>query len=196
MRHSRDMTRQTHERARAPLRAARAEVYAPGVGDVKPMRAEVDVALPPELRAPGGAVATLEARPEGEVLRVRDREGRLLLEVHEDGSVVLRVSEGDLRLISESGRVHIEGREGVHVSGPRVTIEAAHLRQVVGVLETHARRIVEKARDAYRDVEGISQLRAGQIRVAAVKTFRVLAERVRMRAKKDAKVQGEKIYLG
>jgi hypothetical protein len=151
---------------------------------------------PVELRSVTGVVAAIEAREAGDVLSVRDARGRLLVEVREDGAVVLHVPEGDLILRAETGRVRIEGADGVHVAGPRVTIETPHLRQVVGVLETHAKRIVEKAKDAYRDVEGLSQTRAGQVRIVAQKTFRAIAERVRMRASKDAKVQADKIYLG
>lgn len=118
------------------------------------------------------------------------------MEVREDGTVVLHAREGDLELRAEHGRVRIEGSEGVHIGGPRVVVETPHLRQVVGILETHANRIVEKAKDSYRDVEGMAQTRAGQVRIVAEKTFRALAERLRMRAKKDAKVQADKIYLG
>lgn len=154
------------------------------------------VAKPAELRTISGLVAALEARTGEDVLAVRDPRGRLIVEVREDGTVVLHVREGDLELRAEKGRVRIEGAEGVHIGGPRVTVETPHLRQVVGVLETHAKRIVEKAKDAYLDVEGIAQTRAGQVRIVAEKTFRTIAERLRMRAKKDAKVQGDKIYLG
>lgn len=149
-----------------------------------------------ELRTVSGLVAALEPHGGADVLRIRDPQGRLLVEVREDGTVALSVPHGDLELRAHNGRVRIEGSEGVHVSGPQVTIETPRLRQVVGVLETHARRIVEKAKDSYRDVEGVSQTRAGSIRMVAKKTFRAIAERVRMRAQKDAKIQGDKIYLG
>ena len=52
------------------------------------------------------------------------------------------------------------------------------------------------ARDAYREVDGLSQLRAGHLRMVARDTFRAFADRLRMKAKKDAKIDGEKIYLG
>lgn len=149
-----------------------------------------------EIRTVSGLVAALQRRADGDRIGIRDAQGRLLVEVRPDGGVVLHVQEGDLELRAANGRVVIDGRAGVHIEGPRVTVETPHLRQVVGVLETHARRLVEKAGDAYRDVEGMSQLRAGQVRIVAQKTFRALAERLRMRAKKDAKVNADKIYLG
>lgn len=148
-----------------------------------------------EIRTRAGASAALEAIEGRDLLRVRGPDGRLLVEVAEDGSVTLCVPRGDLRLRAE-GRVCIEGAEGVEIKGPLVHVEASNLRHVVGVLETRARRIVERTKDAYRDVEGVSQLRAGQVKLVAKKTLRVMAERLRFRAQKDAKVQGEKIYLG
>lgn len=149
-----------------------------------------------EIATSGGILAQVLARPGGDVLRVRDRSGRLVLDVSEDGAVVLHVADGDLELRAPQGRVRIEAADGVHIAGRQVTIETPHLRQVVGLLETHAKRIVEKAKDSYRDVEGISQLSASQVRISATKTFRAIAERLRMRAKKEAKIQGDKIYLG
>jgi len=149
-----------------------------------------------ELTTTSGILAQVLPRPDGDVLRVRDGKGRLVLDVREDGTVVLHVAEGDLELRARKGRVRIEGSEGVHIAGPQVTVETPHLRQIIGVLETHARRIVEKAKDSYRDVEGVSHLSAKQVQIKAKKTFRAIAERLRMRAKKEAKIQAEKIYLG
>ena len=149
-----------------------------------------------ELRTLSGIRAALEDVGGRDFLRVRAPDGRLLLEVDEDGAIALCVPRGDLELRAAEGRVRIEGAEGVEIRGPAVVVETAHLRRVVGLLETRARRIVERSRDAYRDIEGVSQTRAGQVRVVAKKTFRAVAERLRFRAKKDAKLQGDKIYLG
>lgn len=159
---------------------------------MKSTTSTLPIDAPLELRTPTGLAAAMN----GDRIAILDREGRLLVEVREDGSVALSVQEGDLHLSAARGRVCIDAAAGVRIGAPQIVLETAHLRHVVGVLETHARRIVEKARDAYRDVEGTSQLRAGQLRLVASKTLRAIAERVRMRASEDAKVQAEKIYLG
>lgn len=171
------------------------EATAP-VDDRTPRASLEEASALDEIATSGGILAQVLARPGGDVLRVRDRSGRLVLDVSEDGAVVLHVADGDLELRAPRGRVRIEGADGVHIAGRQVAIETPHLRQVVGLLETHAKRIVEKAKDSYRDVEGISQLSASQVRISATKTFRAIAERLRMRAKKEAKIQGDKIYLG
>ncbi|GAB5550392.1 MAG: DUF3540 domain-containing protein [Sandaracinaceae bacterium] len=147
----------------------------------------------PELCSPSGVTAALEDQQR---LRVRAPDGRLLLEVEEDGTIALLVPRGDLHLKATEGRVLIEGKQGVEIRGPVVRIDAQTLRQRVGSLETRARRIVEKTKDVYRDAEGVSQTRAGQIKLVAEKTLRAVASRLRLRAKKDAKVLADKIYLG
>ena len=147
-------------------------------------------------RTPAGLEARVEKRPDGDLVRILDGRGKLLVEIREDGTVALHVADGDLELSSARGRVRIHGAEGVRIEGPEVAIHTPRLRQVVGVLETQAKRIVERAGDSYRDVEGLAHIKAKQVRVAAKKTVRILSERLRMRAKKDTKVQAEKIYLG
>jgi hypothetical protein len=150
-----------------------------------------------QLVARSGAVALLTPGESGDVITVRDREGRTLFELREGSSnVVLVVQEGDLELRADRGRVRIVGKEGVELEGKVLSFKAEHLREVVGLLETHAKRILEKATDVYREAEGMSSTRAQQVRIVAGDTFRALAQRLRMKAKADVKVDGEKIYLG
>ncbi len=144
-----------------------------------------------------GLRAVIERANGGDVLRLADSRGRLVLEAREGShGVILSVAEGDLVLRSERGRVRIEAAEGVEIESKVVTITAGRLRQAVGVLETQAKRIFEKSKDTYREVSGLSQLRAEDVRIVAKSTLRALAERLRMKAKEEVKIDGEKIYLG
>src|SRR5215831_9899006 len=150
-----------------------------------------------ELVTRSGMAAQLERAPSGDILKIRDPAGRLLIEIRDDShTVVIGVAEGDLELRADKGRVKIAGAEGVEIAGKSVSVRAEHLRQAIGVLETRAKRVIEKAGDVYREVEGLSQLRAADVRIVATETFRALAERFRLRTKKDVKIDGEKIYLG
>lgn len=142
-----------------------------------------------------GAEAQLVRTAAEEVLTVRDAHGNVLFELRgSQRTVVLDVGEGDLELRAR-GRLRLVGGE-VEIEGATVSVTAERLRQAVGVLETRANRILERAKDTYRDVDGLSQLRAGHVRTVARQTFRVLADRLRMKAKKDAAIDGEKIFLG
>jgi hypothetical protein len=72
---------------------------------------------------------------------------------------------------------------------------AGRVKREVEVLETHAGRIVEHARESYRETEGLSQTRAGRLRMVAETSFTTLAEKVLLKAGEDVKIKGEKIYL-
>ncbi len=144
-----------------------------------------------------GAAATLERRQDGDAITVRDARGRLVFELHENAGVTsIVIPEGDLELRADRGRVRIAGSAGVSIEGPTISMRAQRLVTAVQVMETHAGRILERAKDVYRDVEELSQLRAGHVRIVAKKAFRTLAERVRIKAKKDTHIDGDQIHLG
>ncbi len=71
-----------------------------------------------------------------------------------------------------------------------------HARQVAGVVELQANRVIERAKNAYREVEDLAQTRAGRIRVVALNTFHLLGKRTYLKAEEDMKIRGEKIHLG
>lgn len=131
------------------------------------------------------------AEVEDGVARVRDCEGRVLFEFHaKDGRSVVYVPEGDLEVRADAGAVKISARDGVEV-----TTEGA-VRFVAGVLETRAGRILESARNVYREVEELAQSRAGRMRLIAKETFHLLGRTTLLKAEEDVKVKGNKIHLG
>jgi hypothetical protein len=71
-----------------------------------------------------------------------------------------------------------------------------HARQVAGVVELQAQRVIERAKNVYRDVEDLAQTRAGRVRVVAQQTFHLLGKRAFLKAEEDMKIRGEKIHLG
>jgi hypothetical protein len=145
-----------------------------------------------------------------EVLRVTDAQGRLLFEHHtHTGTTVIVAPEGDLELRAPAGKVKIVAAEGVELDTNSVharvgdaTIEGRSLsttfvrvRAVVGVIETRAERVLERAKNVYREVEELSQTRAGRLRLVAEKTLHILGQRTLIKAKEDVKVKGDKVYL-
>lgn len=68
-------------------------------------------------------------------------------------------------------------------------------RHVARVVETRVTRLVERLRDAYREVEGVQQTRAGRLRLAAEKSASLVAQRVLWKARDRMKLQGERIHL-
>lgn len=157
----------------------------------------------------------LELRAEGDL--ALSAGGRIRMQAAEtftarsDGPVELRSGLGD-----EHSALELDGaRTALHTNEVAVRAESANvqmkdanlvlgtLRTTVGrirekaeVVERTAGRIVERARESYREVEGLSQTRAGRVRWVAEQAFSVLGERVTVKAREDVKVKGEKIYLG
>lgn len=153
----------------------------------------------------------VEVRSEGDLdfaaagdLRLR-AEGEVAI----DGATGTRLASGDTHLRLRPHRAEVRApRLGVDAARADVKIEEANvvtrtLRTVaervhrkVGVLETRAQRLVERSRESWREVEGLSQTRAGRLRLVAQETLSALAQHTLLQARDDVKVKGEKIHLG
>ena len=156
--------------------------------------------------------------PDGSSLQVTDAHGKLLFEHRpEEGQSILSVPHGDLRLRSEQGSIELESANDIrfragrdvaleaqrgrveldqmHFTADSMTSTIEKVRQTLGVVETRATRIIERAKNVYREVEELQQTRAGRVRMIAKKTFQVMGRRTLFKAKEDVSIKGEKIYL-
>lgn len=107
-------------------------------------------------------------------------------------------------------------RRGAHVGTPSLSVSAAvarlalldttfaatsvssvvtTARHVIGVAETRAERIIERAKNVYRDVEELTQTRAGRIRQIAQGAMHLVSERTVIKATDEVAIKGEKIHL-
>lgn len=68
-------------------------------------------------------------------------------------------------------------------------------RIVAEVIDTRAGRIVERARDSYREIERLAQTRAGRWRTSARKAAQLVGEGLLLKARETAKIKGERIHL-
>jgi hypothetical protein len=93
------------------------------------------------------------------------------------------LGEGTLRVVS-----------GV-VAAERLETAVKKARTFVDVLEVRAGRVVERAKETFREVDGVAQTRAGRIRTVARAAYQVLAERATIKAEQDLELMGEKIHL-
>lgn len=97
-----------------------------------------------------------------------------------------------VRLLGERAEL-LAARIGLR--GRLLETNVERLHQVAGVLDTSAERIIERAKDVYREVEGLSQHRAGTVRWVAEKTASFLAENTLIKARDRVKIKGERIHL-
>jgi hypothetical protein len=70
------------------------------------------------------------------------------------------------------------------------------VRLVTGKLERLAERVIERAVDVYREVEGLCQLKAGRVRTLVEDEHYAKAKRTYLLAEEDVKIDGNKIRLG
>ncbi|MCB9596890.1 MAG: DUF3540 domain-containing protein [Sandaracinaceae bacterium] len=145
-----------------------------------------------DLEVSAGATLSLEAH---EKVAVRAPEIELTA-----GDESLRMSEPGTEL--RSSRLHavlkearVSALEGV-LAVERLDSAVKQARSFVDVLELRAGRIVERAKETYREVDDVAQTRAGRIRTVAKTAFQVLAQRATVQAEEDLELMGDKIHLG
>ena len=76
----------------------------------------------------------------------------------------------------------------------RGAIEDSQL--VVDRLSTVANTVTEKAKNVYRTVEQLTQLKTGRMRTLVASTFHLKAQKTMMKSQEDFKVNADKIHLG
>jgi hypothetical protein len=149
------------------------------------------------------------------VLAVLDREG---------GATAIAV-DGDLELVSRTGRVRVAGAEGVSLAshadvtiaagelelravatslvteglellGKAARVEVGQVKILAETLDAVLDRLSQRIKRAYRVVEERDHLRAGTIDYAAEKAISLSSENTIVLAKELVKVDGGQIQLG
>lgn len=180
----------------------------------------------PEIATRDGARARVERRGDVELLSVRDRAGRVLFEYDaETGRGALVVSEGDLRLVAPRGCIELVAANGVRVAshGP-IALESAALKvaasetdlelgdaranasTLVAAVENaelkfgkvlrSAERVIEQAGNFYQRISELCEMKVGRLRTIAKEGVVVKGEDVTLVAKKNARIDAERINLG
>lgn len=172
------------------------------------------------LSAPDSELATL---PDGERVtlqgggvEITDRAGRLLVR-YAHGTAEIAAPDGDLVLAAPQGRVVIRAAAEVDVSADRVKVraEAAELvagdaavvaRHIAATAQTlvqrveryelQATKIVERARDAFRDVTDLAQTRVGRARMIVDDLCSIYARRTALVSREDTSIDGRRVLLG
>ena len=75
-------------------------------------------------------------------------------------------------------------------------MKAAKARWIVDRLETLAGTVVEKAKNAYRTVERLAQLKTGRMRTLVDETYQFKSKKAFLKSEDDFKIKGDKIHLG
>lgn len=83
-----------------------------------------------------------------------------------------------------------------HLVARAISTVSERSRHLAGLMEVRVTRLLEKARDVYREAEGLSQTRAGRLKLLADKTLHVFGQRAAVEAKDEVKIDADKIHIG
>jgi hypothetical protein len=133
------------------------------------------------------------------------------------GKTILTVPEGDLDLRSEKGSICLEAAKNIKLNSPQFTLETtkgefniadasyqglrlgasiAQSKVFIGKLNTTVGRLIEKAKNVYRQVDNLNQLKAGRMRTLIKGSYHLKGESINQKADKDVRIDGNKINLG
>ena len=105
----------------------------------------------------------------------------------------LKLSSTQINMTAQKSEVHIKDTRYLGKTF-RGTVEESKL--IADKLTTIASSITVKAKNVYKTVEQLSQLRAGRMRTLVDSSFHLKAKKTNMKAKNDFKINADKIHLG
>lgn len=135
----------------------------------------------------------------------------------DSGKTVLSVQEGDLDLRSEKGSIKLDAAKHIELNSPqfsvqsgkanidladaqyqgvRFTASVSQTRLFLGKVNSTVGRLVEKAKNVYRQVEQLNQLKSGRMRTLVKGSYHLKGESINQKADKDVCIDGDKINLG
>lgn len=160
---------------------------------------------PTVLRTNNGAYAALSClQQESERVQVYSPRNELVFEYDPVGEKArVSIAHGCLELRTEDGDIELQSAQDVRIEGRTIemnshglNVKAASARWIVDRMETLAGTLVEKARNSYRTVEQLAQLRTGRMRTLVNQTFQFKSRKAFLKSEEDFKIKGEKIHLG
>jgi hypothetical protein len=123
-------------------------------------------------------------------LRAGGEEGASALEM---GSAEARIETTRLSVKAEDTSVTTQQAT---VIARRIATTATALTQTVERYELNATRLIERARDTFREASELAQTSAGRVRMLVKDTYFMRSRRTSMTSAEDTSIDGSKILLG
>ena len=113
-------------------------------------------------------------------------------------SIILRPGEmklmsPELGITAQRGKMHIEESQYI---GQRFSGTFKHAKLIIGRLESIANDVISRARNVYRTVDELTQLKTGRMRTLVRSTLHMKAKMSYLKAEEDFKINADKIHLG
>jgi len=105
----------------------------------------------------------------------------------------MKLSSPEVGILAERGDFAVD--EAIY-TGSHLLGKIGCAKLIADKLETMAVSVIEKARNVYRTVEQLSQLKAGRVRTLVASTFYFRTRKAFIHSEEDYKIKAEKIHLG
>lgn len=140
-----------------------------------------------------------------------------LVQDKKNGKTILSIPEGDLDICAEKGSIRLQASKDIELNSKQLSMETgkaefnvvdasyqglrlaasvAHTKLFLGKLQSNVGRLIEKAKNVYRQVENLNQLKAGRMRTLVKGSYHLKGENINQKAEKDVRIDGDKINLG
>ena len=105
----------------------------------------------------------------------------------------LLLSSKNIGIKAKNGKINID--HGLF-EGKTFKTVLDRSKMLVGKIETIATRILERAKNVYRNVEELQQTRANRVRTLVQGTYQLNSETSYIKSEKNVNIDGERIHLG
>jgi len=116
---------------------------------------------------------------------------------------MVNIPKGNLELNTAQGDINLNAANKIKLNGKSLEMDANKLKLNVGFanlvferLETSTNTLIENAKNVFRNVKQLTQLRSGRMRTLVDETYHFKANKALLKAEEDYKIKAEKINLG
>ena len=109
------------------------------------------------------------------------------------GSKKIGMNSPEIDINSQRCDIQIEE---TRYTGNKFSGRIKNIKLLMERLDSAACTVIEKAKNIYKTVEELTQLRTGRMRTIVNTTWQVKSKKAFLKAEEDFKVKGEKIHLG
>lgn len=150
------------------------------------------------VRLKDGTTVKVEGH-DSQKLKVFSKQGEMIFAYDSDTKKSsVHIQKGDLEFIAQDGRIDFTASKGIRFFSehPIEFSSNESIRLVAGKIETIVETILEKAKNVYRAVEKLTQLKTGRMRTLVDGTSHLVTRKAFYKAEEEFKIKGDKIHLG
>ena len=116
---------------------------------------------------------------------------------------VVNIAKGNLELRTAEGNIQLNAAEKIQLQGQSIEVDSKKLKLNATLasfnfdrLESATNTLIENAKNVYRSVKQLTQLRSGRMRTLVDETYHFKANNAMLKTEQDYKIKAEKIHLG